>query len=306
MTECERIINDGILKMEFFEEEDRCGFHIDRNRKKIWAVELDLLLQLEKICSQHNIKFFLDGGSVLGAVRHKGFIPWDDDIDIGMPRNDYEKFLEIGQRELKAPYFLQTPYSDSGYYFSFAKLRNSNTSFISKPFIYEKFNQGICIDIFPLDIFPTEGAEDRYNRIKMLNIDNSTYMRRSNPNPSYAEKQRLLTHSGRAPLDVCNEIQMIATQFRNQNVEYMGDIVCTIYDWKKSLHKKEVFNGYKEIDFECFRFPVPVQYESYLSTLYGNWKEFPPLEKRGVWHDNVIIDPDVPYKKKIEEIISYL
>ena len=84
-----------------------CGFKVTVERQKIWQIELEMLKLVDKICQKHNLHYSLVGGSLLGAVRHKGFIPWDDDIDIAMKRKDYEKFLKIAQKELPKKYFVQ-------------------------------------------------------------------------------------------------------------------------------------------------------------------------------------------------------
>ena len=97
------------LNLEFpngwFDEEGRCGFNVDRQRKEIWAVELDLLAEIQRVCKKYNIQYFADGGTILGTIRHKGFIPWDDDIDIAMFRDQYVKFCSIAKDEFKSPYF---------------------------------------------------------------------------------------------------------------------------------------------------------------------------------------------------------
>ena len=97
MTECERIIKEGILPETFIKPETICDFYVDEMRKKIWAIEIDLYLELEKVCKKHNLRFYAIGGSILGAVRHNGFIPWDDDMDVCMPREDYEKLWRTRQ-----------------------------------------------------------------------------------------------------------------------------------------------------------------------------------------------------------------
>lgn len=120
MTECERIIQQGVLPKSFFDEEQICDFFVDKKRKKIWAIELDLLIQFDKICKKHGLIYFLIGGTLLGAVRHHGFIPWDDDLDVAMPRKDYDLLMQL-KDEFSEPYFLQTPYTDEGYYYSYNK-----------------------------------------------------------------------------------------------------------------------------------------------------------------------------------------
>ena len=180
MNECERIIKEGILPKSFFCEEIRNGFKVTTERKKIWAIELDLLIKFDKVCQKYGFKYWLAYGSLLGAVRHKGFIPWDDDLDVMMPREDYDSFIKLSS-EFENPYFLQTHETDKGYYYSFAKLRNSNTTAVSKMFAFEKWNQGIFLDIFPNDVCNLDDAKRIYDRIKYLNMENSTFMRMSNP-----------------------------------------------------------------------------------------------------------------------------
>ena len=167
MTECERIIKQGLLPEDFFEEETRCDFIVTKERKKIWAVEIDLLLEFERVCKKHNLRFFLFWGSLLGAVRHGGFVPWDDDTDVVMPRADYEKLLLL-QEEFTHPYFLQTPYTDNGYFYAHAKLRNSNTTAWDRPFAYQGTNFGIFLDILPLDSVELDGGKERFDRINKL------------------------------------------------------------------------------------------------------------------------------------------
>ena len=180
MTEAEKIVAKGIIPPTFLQEETICDFLVSSTRKKVWAIELELLLELDRVCKKHGLRYFLMCGTLLGAVRHKGFIPWDDDADVAMPRDDYEKLLQLHD-EFKHPIFLQTPYTDSGFAVSHTCLRNSNTSAISPIIKYQKMNHGLFIDIFPLDHFIAEGAHERYAQINQLNIENGTYMRLTNP-----------------------------------------------------------------------------------------------------------------------------
>ena len=146
----------------FFEEEDRFGFHVDRNRKEIWAVELDLLLEFDRVCKKHNIRYFLSYGALLGAVRDGHSIPWDDDIDVVLLRKDYDRLLKVAVDDFKDPYFLQSAYTDIDYPRGHAQLRNSATCcYIGVEGPYVRFNQGMFIDIFVLDGIPDDPQEAR-------------------------------------------------------------------------------------------------------------------------------------------------
>ena len=112
--------------------------------------ELDLLKEFVKFCELHNLTYFLIGGTLLGAIRHLGFIPWDDDIDVGMPRPDYDRFCELAEKHFVGDIFFQSYRSDKGYPYIFSKLRNSNTTFIEKIYRHVPMNHGVYIDIFPL------------------------------------------------------------------------------------------------------------------------------------------------------------
>lgn len=302
MTECERLITSGFLPEEFFKEEIRDDFKVDTNRKKIWAVELDMLMKLLDVCRRHDIKIFLGGGSLLGAIRHGGFIPWDDDIDVCMLRDDYEKLTKELSYEFQEPYFLQTPYTDDGYYFSFAKLRNSRTSAISDAFLYEKFNQGLCIDIFPVDNCIIDDVDERYNLAKELINDNSVFMRKSLKNPSESDLERIKSHSGRNPMEVYEQIERNAKKHYDKITSHVCCMVCTIFSWQKGLYNKNVFDKAIDWDFEGFTVPVPVGYEEILKTHYGDWQKLPPVEKRGNWHNSVVVDPDVPYTELVKSL----
>ena len=292
MTECERIIKQGILPESFFKEEVRCGFTVTKERKKVWAVEMDLLLEFDRVCKKHGLKYFLVGGSLLGAIRHQGFIPWDDDIDVGMMREDYEKLNQFGA-EFQTPYLFQTPHSDHDYYYSFARLTNINTG-DTNLFLFRDCCFGIHMDIFPLDNWVEEGADERFGEIDRRTRDLSTWMRMNNPKLSEPDKERIKTWSGKPPMTVYNEIQKIAAQFGNQNTEYISVACCTQFDWKHLTWKREWFVERIEMCFEGLAFPVPSGFDNILSTQYGNYMEFPPVSQRGKWHQKHYTCADIP------------
>ena len=134
--------------------------------RKVQLLELEIAKELKRICEKNNIKFFFLWGSLLGAVRHQGFIPWDDDMDFGMLREDYEKLIEACKTDLDERFFLQTWDTDSNYPFSYAKLRLKGTHFIEQFAGNSMLNDGIFIDIFPLDNAPDTCVKRKIQGIK--------------------------------------------------------------------------------------------------------------------------------------------
>ena len=123
--------------------------------KRIWAMELDMVRRFVEVCEEHHLKYWMMGGTLLGAVRHKGFIPWDNDIDLAMPRKDYNRLLEIGPNAFQKPMFFQTPVTDGSRFFNtFVKIRNGNGTAASREEFESGMNCGIFIDIFCLDEIP--------------------------------------------------------------------------------------------------------------------------------------------------------
>lgn len=286
MTEIERIIAKGIIPESFLNPEVRNDFVVDEKRKKVWMVCLDMLMEIDRVCKKHDITYFLGYGSLLGAIRHKGFIPWDDDLDIVMKRKDYEKFITLSE-EFKHPYFLQIPDSDPGYYHTHAKIRNSNTSAFSPMTGYEGFNQGMWLDIFQLDNFVYEDGLERYEKIKALNIDEGTQMRLHNPNLDEKNKERVKEYLSRNvdPMQTYRSVESIASKYKDCETEYISSIIVSLYAYEKNIFFSEDFSDTITTTFEGFSFPIPKGYDRILRTIYNNYWEFPPLDKRGNWHD---------------------
>lgn len=295
MTEPERIVASGIVPPNFLDEEVQCEFLVDSHRKKIWAVELELMLEIDRVCKKHNLRYFLMCGTLLGAIRHKGFIPWDDDADLAMPREDYEKFIRLGD-EFKHPIFLQTPYTDSDYAASFARVRNANTSAISPIIKYQKMNQGLFVDIFPLDNLVEEGAQERYAQINRLNIENGTFMRLTNPELNEKNRQRVAAYN-RDHMKDFEEIQRIATMYNDRKTEKIAIMLFTAEPLEINTWNAADFESSAEAEFAGHMFPIPSGYKNILTQAYGDYMAFPPVEERGKHHGHYILEPDIPYKE---------
>lgn len=294
MTECERLIANGTFSPDFFKPEVRCDFLVDENRKKIWAIELDLLKTLDAVCKKHQLTYFLVEGSLLGAVRHCGFVPWDDDIDVGMPRNDYNKLCNLAG-EFSYPLFLQCPGGDGEYAYSYIKLRNSNTSAIVELFSYARFNHGISLDIFPLDRVRIDSGRSSFDLIHALNRDNSTCMRSGHPSLSDGDLQRVRSCVNRDFIANLKRIDQLASQFDAVACDGVGLITNTVYSYERHSFRKEDFAGVKYAKFEGLDCPLPIGYENILRTVYGDYMKLPSVEKRGLWHHGIVVNPDVSY-----------
>ncbi|MGN1433985.1 MAG: phosphorylcholine transferase LicD [Ruminococcus sp.] len=299
MTECERIIKNGILTKDYFKSETKCDFFVDEQRKKVWAIEIDLLLKFDSICKKHNLTYYLMFGSLLGAIRHHGFIPWDDDMDVAMPRKDYEKLLTLND-EFDNPYFLQTPYTDNGYFYAHAKLRNSNTAALDYPFLYQNFNLGIFIDILPIDNFDIATGREKFELIHKLTMDNSVYMRLTHPNLSERDRIRVSNYDGADPFETYERIQTLARESEFTQTKYVSLLVATTYGYERDVFLAEDFSYAKEWKCEGFNTYVPNGYDRVLKTIYGDYLSLPSKEQRGLWHSNLSFDTEKSYKDYLE------
>lgn len=286
----------------FFKEEERCGALVTKKLKQIWAVELDLLNQVDLICKKHNIKYCAYSGTILGAVRHKGFIPWDDDLDICMTRDEYEKFLKVAPLELGPQYFLQNALSDPKYFVGYSRLRNSLTTGAINGHDDINYNNGIFIDIYVIDGY-TDNARDlrRQRRDKdfveaLLNCYNLGYPEKR----LWRQMISIILHHTMCriiPYETIYKLYVkILDRYGKSATRYT---LLTHVDWIYKKYWCEKIDIAETIyqDFENIKIAIPKNYDNILKNMYGDYMKFPPVEQRGAWHEGIIkFIPDMPYK----------
>lgn len=277
------------IPQEWFNAEVRGDYFVNREKKEIWAYQLDMLYVVQEICKKHNIQYWVDGGTLLGAIRHNGFIPWDDDIDIMMLPEDYDRFLKVAENELDEPYFLQTDWNDN-VYFCHAKIRRSDTTAILAKDVPAKFdfNQGIFIDIFPMDFVPSDN-EDEYRRYvdHMWMIKNEMLLSRSRNWLYERGNEACKSHT-----DFLRDMfDSLRRKYFNKTTTVANLSLPTL---KKNIRKElSEFEGTLYVPFEMLIVPIPSGWDSILKRLYGDYMT--PVQG-GSNHGDVLFDTHVSYK----------
>lgn len=262
--------------------------------KKLKAVQLDILLKIDAVCRELGVEYVLDGGTLLGAARHGGFIPWDDDIDIGMMRNDYEIFLSRAPLLLGDQYLLQTPQTDPRVQVSFAKVRKRGTQLIERSNEAMAFDRGIWVDIFPYDIVDASprslSRQKRHWKVKHKLYDWRSFSTVDNSRGGIAKVAKKVINGFLSiiPLEVYRAaLDNIAIPPKNDGSPQA--ITCFHYFTVFFCLPVEDAYPLTALPFEGHEMPVFANWESYLTKVYGNWRQLPPENKRKS-HDIVAID----------------
>lgn len=285
----------AILGEDFFKGEVRCDYLVSEEMKRIWAVLMDMYLAFAEVCEKHGLKYFVLGGTMLGAARHNGFIPWDDDLDVGMLREDYERFLKIAPDEFSDPLFFQTPYTDPEYFVSWAKIRNSKTTGISKATCHRKFNQGLFLDIFPMDYCNPDTALEDTKVIYECAKRCGAYMRRGSEFLTERQRNDEILYQTDNPLNEWEKIQKIASNPQYKGSDYVCNAVFTADNLEMRIRPAKCYLDVVDHKFENIVVKMPVGYDELLTVQYGDYLKFPPVESRGIRHTDIIFDPDHPY-----------
>ena len=256
-------------------------------------IQINILKYVKKICNENGLRYYLCGGTLLGAIRHKGFIPWDDDIDIFMPIDDYKKFIELFHTNKIdcENYILFDPYSTKRYQYLFSKLADRRTILIenNSPKIE---NLGVNIDIFPICGLPNEKEErdifieslkksyDKFTKTDKLLWNYSKYRYKSIAKTIIKYPYYLLNKG--------NNIKDIILKMMEKYDFDESNFVAfyfTIYNIEREITRKQVYSETIDVKFEDDYFSAAIGYDEYLTNLYGDYMKLPPVDKQVTHHD---------------------
>ena len=239
--------------------------------RRLQLAELEILDEFIRICREHDLRYYLTGGSLLGAIRHRGFIPTDDDIDIAMPREDYDRFAQICRQGLAGRYFYQSPETDPHYFLSYAKLRMNGTEIYEERFRNSRFHKGIYIDLFPLDFCPRPGLWSHFlfNALAVMN-----YRGQVDSGETYVPYRELSGKLGYGALSVFPPRTLLRVRKRvlhaasRSGRAYLANFPGA-YGYHKEIAPAEWYGEAQMHEFEDRMCRIPAEPEKLLLQLYG-------------------------------------
>lgn len=281
-------------------DEIRDGFLVTTDRKKVWNRLLQMLMELDRICKKHDIRYFADCGTLIGAVRHNGFIPWDDDIDLMMLRPDYEKFKAVAPKEFKLPYILSAS-GKNGTLLTIAKVMDVETSAIEN--IKEERPQGLFLDIWPFDDIPDdvernkEVWEIRWNLLRAC-LDPEKLLQEIDRGLQHKPSNEFLRkYMNLSAFDRFNEYEKFSYNHYGES-ENIGYPLSRVRGIKGNL-KREYYRETLYLDFESVKIPVPIDYEKVLTSVFGDWHKF--VREESV-HKAEFLSPDIGYEEILKQL----
>lgn len=252
--------------------------------RDLQLAEMEILCCFKEICESHNLTYYLTAGSLLGAVRHQGFIPWDDDIDVVMPRKDYQKFSKIAPKALGQSFFFQNYKTDKNFPFYFSKIRKQNTQVEEEIFLDVTMHKGIYIDIFPLDVCPNSArvAKVFFKGIEFLSLACLSKVSQSF-SCGYVNPYMIVSFkiARTLPLRLLYCSRELLRIFITATTS--GQMVCTVggrHGYPIEAYQKQWFSATEWLEFEGGKFPAPNKWHAILSSMYGDYMVPPPVDER--------------------------
>ena len=268
-------------------------------------VELGLLRNFVKVCNRLNLRYYLVCGTALGAIKYKGFIPWDDDIDVALPRTDYEVFISKAQEMLPENVFVQNYHTDPKFPKLFTKLRKSDTAYIETSSQNLQINHGVFIDVFPLDGYPPdkkeqERLEKQKKKLKLRLSCVFSYNYNLKAKIFFALERFLCCH--KRTKFYLEKLNRLITSYSEEK----SSVWCNHGNWQGKLDytPKEWFGKGYQTEFEGLTVTVPLEYDAYLPQKYGDWRADLPDNQKVGHHYTVIEDITRPYTDYIEKLAN--
>jgi lipopolysaccharide cholinephosphotransferase len=258
----------------------------DETLKHLQSLELMILKDFIKICEENDLTYYIYAGSMLGAIRHNGFIPWDDDLDVVMFREDYEKFKRIFIASPNDKYELLTNETEEDYFHTLSKLMLKGTLFEESWVSQVDFHIGINIDIFVLDDLSDSNFKRNY-QLKKAFLYNKLLIMSKIKLDDLPFLTKLITHSGYyilnflriKPVTIYKRCLNFLMKYKNPDAECVFDISATAEEYPQ-IYKKEDFKEIIKVKFEDIEVNVPKNYDNILKSLYGDYMQLPPEENR--------------------------
>ena len=257
-------------------------------QKEIQAVCMDMLRLVDRICKAEGIPYFLSGGTLLGAVRHQGFIPWDDDIDLMMPRPEFERFLKVAPKYMNERYALVHCTLPGDYAMPWIRIWDQHTLLVPSH-TQKVFTGCLFLDVFPIDALPDSETLSKlfFKRIRAHDILLKCARRKalwSDERLQWMKKLLMAVTSVRAPRKWACDLDRAAKRRRFDRARYAGVVTVTHYGSRERM-PVEVFRGSVPVTFEGEQFPAPIGYDTYLRGLYGDYMQLPPEDQRYSRHN---------------------
>lgn len=242
--------------------------------RKVQLRLVDMLLEIDKICQKHGIKYWIDFGTLLGAVRHGGFIPWDDDLDIAMPTEDLNRFLKVAPEEFPKSLFLQTNSSEPNFKSTLNRVRDNNSLCLTKGVDFSKdYHKGLFIDLFEIKPYPTVNKKFQAFLLKWYRKTTGFFFNKQD----VTLKNHLATLTFPFIQIGLHALWGILNLKPKNKLGYEKHF--SVYG---NSYSKDMVYPLKHISFEGHAFPAPANPDQYLTSIYGNYMEIPPKEKRAI------------------------